>query len=93
MKVKDISTLFLFSSLFIIGCSQDKQITSCCDKDQDGGYVIKWEVYPQKPKDKVRVYMSDSDTIFSEPPVLVANVEDYFVQIKKTITQIASSSS
>lgn len=82
VKLKDISTLFMFSSLLIMGCSQDKQISSSCDKDQDGGYVIKWEVYPQKSGDNVKVYMSDTDTIFSEPPVEVSNVEDYFVQIK-----------
>ena len=64
-----------------MGCSHDKEITVSCDYDKDGSYLIKWEVYPLNTGDKVSIYMSDNDTVFAEPPLLVADADDCFAKI------------
>ena len=72
----------MFSTLAVTaGCSEKPEISFSCDRDKSGNYLLKWEVSPKDVADKISIYMSDNDSVFSEPPVLVANINDYVANI------------
>lgn len=80
--IKDITSFFIFSSLLITtGCTKHPDIYYYCDRDRAGNYVLKWEVSPTSPEDKIKIYMSDNDSVFSEPPVMETMVSDYVAHI------------
>lgn len=82
MTVKNITKIFVFSSLFIAtGCSKKPEITFFCDKDKTGDYIIKWEVSPEKPSEKIMIYKSDNDSVFPDKPTLETNISNYVVRI------------
>lgn len=81
--IKDITSFFILSSLLITtGCTKHPDIYFYCDRDKDGGnYVLKWEVSPTNPEDKIKIYMSDNDSVFLEPPTAETMVSDYVARI------------
>lgn len=82
MRFKSITILLVLASLIITSCKKDAKISVSCDRDSRGNYIIKWEVYPKGAHDRVSIYMSDNDSDFSEPPVLVADINDYVANIE-----------
>lgn len=82
MAIKNIKTLFFFGSLLLsASCSQEPSISFSCEKDRAGNYVIKWEVTPKHDGDKIKIYMSENDSDFREPPVLNTSINDYVANI------------
>lgn len=82
--IRDITSFFILSSLLITtGCTQHPDIYFYCDRDRVGDYVLKWEVSPTVPEDKIKIYMSDNDSVFAEPPIMETMVSDYVAQIPK----------
>lgn len=83
VKIKDITKLFAFSSLLITtGCSSGQpEISYSCDRDKQGNYILKWEVSPSNIADNIRIYISDNDSVFNEPPILDTNINDYVANI------------
>lgn len=72
----------MLASLITTSCKKDTKISVSCDRDSKGNYIIKWEIYPKLTHDKVNIYMSDNDSDFSEPPILVADINDYVANIE-----------
>lgn len=82
MNLKSVTILFVLVSFITTSCKKDTKITVSCDRDGRGNYIIKWEVYPKLTHDKVSIYMSDNDSVFSEPPILVADINDYVARVE-----------
>lgn len=82
MRINDITKLLVFSTLIAsAGCTKKPEISFSCDRDKVGNYILKWEVFPENVADKISIYMSDNDSIFAEPPVLVTSINDYVANI------------
>ena len=82
MRINNITKLLLFGTLVVsTGCTKKPEISFSCDRDKVGNYVLKWEVSPQNVADKISIYMSDNDSVFAEPPILVADINDYVASI------------
>lgn len=82
MKVKNLATFFLFGSfLFTYGCSNDPTFSFFCEKDNRGNYILKWEISPKDDGAEINIYMSDDDSVFNEPPLIKAKVNDYVANV------------
>lgn len=81
--IKGITSFFILGTLFMTpGCSKKPDIYFYCDKNKDGGsYVLKWELSQTDPGDKIKIYMSDNDSVFPHDPVKEIPVSDYVAQI------------
>ncbi|SHF53460.1 protein-tyrosine phosphatase [Dysgonomonas macrotermitis] len=87
VKIKDIAItklLFISSLLVSSGCSKQPEISFSCDRDNVGNYVLRWEVSPRDAAKKIKIYMSDDDSVFNEPPLLEADINDYVANIPAT---------
>lgn len=74
--------LIMFSIMFS-SCSQlDTTISALCEHDHKGGYVIKWEIFPEKDEDIVEVYASDNDSIFPSAPIRQVKTNKYITAIE-----------
>lgn len=64
------------------GCTKHPEIYFYCDRSRDGGsYTLKWEVSPTNPEEKIKIYMSDNDSVFLDPPIIETLVSDYIAHI------------
>nr|WP_287612476.1 tyrosine-protein phosphatase [Dysgonomonas sp.] len=82
VRINNITKLLLFGTLVVsTGCTKKPEISFSCDRDKVGNYVLKWEVSPQNAADKISIYMSDNDSVFTELPILVADINDYVASI------------
>lgn len=81
--------LLVFSlSCLLLGCSKlGISISALCERDHQGGYVVKWEIYPERNDvfagDTVmEIYASGDDTAFPVYPIKKVNVNKFIAVIE-----------
>lgn len=73
----------------IVGCSKiNTSISALCEQDNRGGYVVKWEIYPERNEylsqdSIIEIYASGDDTLFPSTPIKRVNVNKYIAVIEK----------
>jgi protein-tyrosine phosphatase len=72
--------IFISGCVFLLmnSCVSTASIYSLCEKDEQGNYIVKWEISPDPQKGEVEIYSSSNDNFSKNktPPLLVTNVED-----------------
>ena len=82
--------LFIFALLFTLlaGCSRiNTSISALCEQDNHGGYVVKWEIYPEinetiTQDSIIEIYASKDDMVFPATPLKRVNVNKYIAVIE-----------
>lgn len=71
------------SILLLCNCTSNPSLTVLCEKDSQGNYILKWEIYPDMDNIPVEIFVSDNDSVFPSEPQLVANSNDYIAILKQ----------
>lgn len=71
------------SILLLCNCTSNPSLTVLCEKDSQGNYILKWEIYPDMDNIPVEIFVSDNDSIFPSEPQLVVNSNDYIAILKQ----------
>lgn len=80
--IRSLATLSIIGAFF--ACSQPKTtIHALCEKGKDGGYTLKWEVYPEQDDATIEIYASDNDSIFPQQPYKRTSVNKFIAVIDK----------
>lgn len=70
MKSYILSIIIYCCPLLFFSCiKDDTSIYALVDKDRDGNYTIKWEIYPEKDDAMLEIYASNNDSIFPNKPI------------------------
>lgn len=67
----------IISIALLVGCSPSPDISATCEKDDQGDYILKWEVYPEYDDLFIEIYASNNDSIFDSSPLLTVNSNEY----------------
>lgn len=85
MVVRCNFLLYVFSILGLCSCSHDPSIHAVCEKDANGDYVIKWELYPDEQNVSMEIYASDNDSVFPSSPIRIVQSSDYIAIITDSL--------
>lgn len=75
MKLKLIACIAGLLTLY--NCSPKPSVTALYEKDPDGNYILRWEMYPEVDNIPAEIFVSDNDSIFPSSPSLTVNFNDY----------------
>lgn len=64
------------------GCAPSPELSASCEKDDQGDYILKWELYPDYDDLPIEIYASNNDSVFDSEPLFVAKSNDYIFVAK-----------
>ncbi|MDH6307132.1 protein-tyrosine phosphatase [Dysgonomonas sp. PFB1-18] len=80
MKLKFIACVI--SLLALYNCSPKPSVTALCEKDPNGNYILRWEMYPEVDNIPAEIFMSDNDSVFPSSPSFTVNSNDYITIVE-----------
>lgn len=83
MKAKSIIYILCLYTAYSCAHRQATTITVLSEKDAQGNYTLKWEIFPDRDNMPVEIYASDNDSIFPTEPIIQAKSDDYIAVINK----------
>ena len=76
--------LYAVGLLSLCNCTrQNCSITALCEEDNNGNYILKWELYPEQDNASIEIYVSDNDSVFPSSPAMITDANNYIAVLAK----------
>jgi protein-tyrosine phosphatase len=82
MKLRLFTCITLLTTLY--SCTSKPTVIALCERDTEGNYILKWELYPETDNVPAEIYVSDNDSVFPSTPSFTVKSNDYIAIINNT---------